>query len=229
VKAGVLIVAVCSLLAGCNSGPGVRLAGMQAYRPERPSAKVRTIAVSQLALSWAPGDADTVAHLVSALLRDEYGYAVRDRGWTGALRGIRSAEGGNPECDLMQCLRESEACRSALLADSVDIVLVGSRYPYNDKSGYWVLGVDSHTGRAVLSAATEGPTRSWVKNQRGEWVSQAGLPLSEHAQVLASSVDWQLAHPGETPGRFRRLDREQPWTKLLTNEDKRELLKGHRR
>ena len=225
-KAGVLLVAVCAVLAGCSSGPGVRLAGMQAYRPEDPSAKLRTIAVCQLALSWTPSDADTVALLVGELLGVEYGYALSGDEWTGALREIRSSEGDNPDCTLMQCLRETPACRSALLDSSVDIVLIGSRYPYEDKSGYLVFGVDSHTGRTVLSAATEGPTRSKMMDHLGEWVGPPGLPLADHAEILANSVDWQLAHPGEKPSRFKRLEREQPWTKLLTNEDKRSLIGG---
>ena len=223
-RAGVALLAASLVLTGCGGASRVRLVGMSDSRPA-DYAPDPTIAVCPRMMTQAPIAPDTLAFLVGEFLRDEYGRVVHTDALATDLCDCFQAKWLNAASYQDECVGEAPEIRSASRKGAADILLFGL-FPYSGHGGFLVRGVDSRSGQGVVAAAAEGKIRSCTMDEEGELVVTPGVPLKEFAQVLAEALDWQLDHPGQEHPSLKRLEKGQPWSKVLTSEDKRRLLGG---
>ncbi len=223
-RVGIALLAASLALAGCGGASGVRLVTMSDYGPA-DYAPDPTFAACPRMLARTPIAPDTLAFLVGELLRDDYGRTVHTDALATDLCDCFRAQWLNAASFQEECVGEVSELESASRDSSADILLFGV-FPYSGHGGFLVRGVDSRSGQTVVSAVAEGRIRSITWGAEGERVVTPGLPLREFAEVLAEALDWQLDHPGQTHHSLKRLEQGQPWSKVLTNEDKRRLVGG---
>jgi len=212
------LIVVCSLLSGCAS---IRLEAEWAHprAPRCDSGGACTLAMSRPMLEYGSVEADSVATRIGELLETEYGYSVHPIEWSTAVRDSACPAWSYSEPGDGVSISWMVAYIDALAKRGVDVCIL-----VDSECDEWIRctargilpaehGASAFGARTVDSRPTESssrPNHGWVLTSRR---------AREHAELLAAAVRTLLTHPEDASRQDKRLEADQPWTKLSPQDE----------